>query len=615
MSELGGRFLLALTGHVHFSGATGEVGDRMLRGLLDTLGQVCDPRRFLALDSRSTAADEVDLARLFAGWVPEEIREEIGRLLAGQPPAPNRPATTPAPTAPPDSGALERLTRLLAEEFQSAEGVQVMASLSTLPTELMRVVSGSMPPPGSRWDIERVAKLIRDFCVEWLSRFKGLGLPGENTKRVMREIDTELLGPLEKRLAVAALLSIGGKGMTSVRDLRSLTGLPSASKAGMEVHERLQAEYRRTRPTRLIVQESIVYRSGKGTSLKRAYKNDDTLMALWWARDSYLLKTRKALRKSPIPSVDESSLRDDNLDLGIPPLPGSGTIWEIKPIRGAPAGVVQEFAYRTLFNMAVAILKDLPRFHAVLRAPRRKPVYFSCEHVEMGTLAGWPEVAHEVLVLSRSAAEGGARTILVTMVSALPGLVLYVRFDLPAYLVAALAREVAKALDKASKELEGKVRTALAWAAVVATVCVAVLAAFAAVYAAALAAEAAAVEALLAAGAGVLARLGAQLPQILESLRRVVDQVTPLVQEFGLTMEPARDPAAGTLRLRFRARDGVTPDQLPTTDATVGPLHFENCPLTVLASLEDALAVAQSLACIALYRTIDTGPGGPVTTS
>lgn len=574
-----------------------------------------DPRRLFALDSQSTAANEGDLARLFAGWVPEEIREEMGRRLMGPHSAPNRPATRPVPSAPPDAGALERLTQLLAEEFQSAASVQAMASLSTLPTELMRVASGAVPPPGSRWDIERVAKLIRDFCVEWLSRFKALGLPGENTKRVMREIDTELLGPLEKRLAVAALLSIGGKGMTSVKDLRSLTGLPSASKAGIEVHERLQAEYRRTRPARLIVQESTVYRSGKGTSLKRAYKTDDTLMALWWARDSYLLKTRKALRKSPVTPVDESSLRDDNLDLGIPPLPGSGTIWEIKPIRGAPAGVVQEFAYRTLFNMAVAILKDLPRFHAVLRAPRTKPVHFSCEHVEMGTLAGWPEVAHRVLVLSRPAAEGGARTILVTMVGALPGLVLYLRYDLPDYIVAALAMEVAKALDKASKELEAKARTALAWAAVVATASAAVLAAIAAVYAAALAAEAAAIEALLAAAAGLLGRLHAHLPQILESLRRVVDQVSPLVQEFGLTMEPARDMAAGALLLRFRTHDGVTPDQLPTTDATVGPLHFENCPLPVLASLEDALTVAQPLACIALYRTIDAGPDGPTTTS
>ncbi|MFC4512172.1 hypothetical protein [Streptomyces ehimensis] len=615
MSNLGERFLLAMTGHTRLSEVAGEVSDRLLNGLLNALTQIADPKEVFDLDAPVPAANDLDLARLFAGWAPEAARDRIGALLAGKRPHTDQPPARPASVALPDTGALPRLSRILAEEFNAADSDRLMVSLISLPTDFMQVVIGAAPPPGSRWDPVRIAKLIRDFIVKWLSEIQALALPGENSRRVLKDIDAEILGPLQKRIAVATALSIGSSILTSKKDLESLIGLPSSFKVGMEVHELLQADYRRTRRAHLIVQESIVYQQGRTSPLKLETRTDDSLFALWWARDSHLLRARKALQKTQNRFIHESSLRDDNLDLGIPDWLGTGAIWEIKPIRSAAYGVVQEFAYRTLFNAAVALLKDNPDLRRRLGGSNTKPLHFSCERIEPGTAARWPEVAAKVMLISGAAAEGGARTILVTTVGSLPGLVLYLRYDLPVFIVAALAKEVVRVLDQASKEMESKTRTALAWAAVIAMACVAILASFAAVLLAAAALNSAAIAALATALAPIFARIGVQLPQFLQSLQRATAPISSLVQEFAMTLEPVRNPADGTLRLVFRVREGVTPEQVPTASATVGPLRLENCPVAVLAVMDDTLAVAGPIAIASLLKAAKQQNGASSATS
>jgi hypothetical protein len=174
----------------------------------------------------------------------------------------------------------------------------------------------------------------------------------------------------------------------------------------------------------------------------------------------------------------------------------------------------------------------------------------------------------------------------------LPGLVLYLRYDLPAAVVAALAAEVVKAFNKAGSEIGRKVRTALAWALVVATACAAVLAAIVVVVSAVVLVQSAAVAELLLALAPVLARIGAELPRILEALRRLVERITPVAQEFGLTMTPVRSPADGSLHLVV----GSNGADLPTASATAGPLRQDNCPLILLSALDDVVEVAGPLA-------------------
>jgi hypothetical protein len=601
VTEIGAQFLLAVNGAAKLVDAGSTVIGRVFDGTLELFGQAGDLGRLFDTADLSPAGAESELARLFAGWVPEEVREAIASCVAGVvPDPPGTPAPSP-PSPPADAALLEQVARRLADQLANPGAVQAVSALGGLPAGLLGAIGGIQPPPGSRWDIERIAQVIREFLVDWLHKLQALGLPGENSKRVLKEIDMEITGPLQKRAAIAGALSIGAVIGTSVADLRRLLGVDSSPKVGMEVHERLQRDYRLRRPTHLIVQESIAYQNGLQRPLKLARKTDDSLLALWWARDAYLLRVRSALKSS---DVDGSSLRDDIIDLG--DLFTAGRSFEIKTIRGAAFGVIQEFAYRSLFNLCVALLKDLPALHAWLRSPNVKPIHFSCEHVEPGTRVQWPEVVGKVMTASARAAEGGARTIMVFTIDTLPGLILYVRYDIPAAVVALLAKEFVRDLNKAADEFSAKVRTVLAWALVVSAVCVLILAAIVIVLGAVLLAGELAVAELLLALSAALARLGAELPRIVEALRRLVDAITPVVQRFGVTMTPVRSPSDGTLHLDFASN--AAEGELPTAGATLGPLRLDNCPLVVLSVMDDVIEVAGPLAAAAMLKAATTPP-------
>jgi hypothetical protein len=601
VTEVGPQFLLALSGGLGLVDAGSAVVGRVFDGTLELFGQAADLGWLFDTRDLASAGAESELARLFAGWVPEEVRGVIESCLAGIVPSPPQ-APGQAPPAPPaDAALLEQLARQLTDQHASAGVVQMVSAMGSLPAGLLGAIGGIQPPPGSRWDIERIARVIREFLVDWLHKLQSLGLPGENSKRVLKEIDMEITGPLQKRAAIAGALSIGAVVGTSVADLRQLLGVDSSPRVGMEVHERLQREYRLRRPTHLIVQESIAYQNGLQRPLKLARKTDDTLLALWWARDAYVLRMRSVLKSS---MLDGSSLRDDIIDLG--DLFTAGRTWEIKTIRGAAFGVMQEFTYRSMFNLCVAVLKDIPGLHAWLRTPNLRPIHFSCEHVEPGTRIQWPEVVGKVMTVSKGAAEGGARTILVFTIDALPGLVLYVRYDIPAAVIALVAAQIVRDLNKAADEFSAKVRTVLAWALVVATVCVLILAAIVLVLGAVLLAGELALGELILALSAALARLGAELPRMLEALRRLVEGLAPVVQRFGVTMTPVRSAADGTLHLTFSSE--AAEGELPTAGATLGPLRLDNCPLVILSAMEDVMTVAGPLAAAAVFDAATKRP-------
>lgn len=591
MADFGAAFLRAMGADGDVTEVAGATVDRLWRGLRATLGGLTDVDELFGLRQVSEQARVTELGGLLGGWVPRELGERLSALLMGKDVPEPVHRSLGAGQQRPDA-ALAEIARQLSGEFGAPGTVALMTAVADLPEVVREAVTAAMPPPGSRWDPIRVARIIREHLVKWLVRLQSLGLLGEHTRKVLAEIDTEILGSLQLRVLTAAALGIA---LTELSELGDIIGAPSSLWAGTEVHERLQEEYRRDRPGHTLVQESWVYRNGFGRPLKSALREDYSLLALWWARDRQVLALRKATRRA---GGDDRPLRDDNLDLTV------GQIWEIKPVRSAPAGVVQEFAYRSLFNIAVAVLRDVPGLPALLGMGGGKPLRFSCEHLRPGTMAAWPEALGRILVLTSRAARDGGRTIFVTMVDPLPGMVLYLRTDLPPALLTLAAAALVDDLNRLTRRLNRKIKKLLAVTAVAAVAAVAVLAVAAALYLAVVLLPAmAVVEAVEAVAAG-LAAIGARLPQLLDALRRIQQQITPLVQEFGLTLTTRRNHAENTLVLRFDLREGTLPDQVPRTAARVGTLHFENCPLAVLATLQDVMALAAPLAAASLHQSI-----------
>ena len=258
MTDLAAWFLSAVAGDSELAAIGSDGVGRAIDGALARFGEVLDVHQMLDLDAVPAKSRDFEMAQLPKCFVPADVRTVIAACLRGKQPAPSpRPGSAP-PAPRPDRLRLDELLRRLTQEAQTPGAGQVMAGIGTLPGGVLGAI-GIQPPPGSRWDVERVAKIIRDYLVEWLHRLQSLGLPGENSKRVMKAIDKEVTGPLQERLALAGALSIGAIAGTTVADLRQLIGLDSSPKVGMEVHERLQREYRDSRPSHLIVQESIVY--------------------------------------------------------------------------------------------------------------------------------------------------------------------------------------------------------------------------------------------------------------------------------------------------------------------------------------------------------------------
>ena len=109
--------------------------------------------------------------------------------------------------------------------------------------------------------------------------------------------------------------------------------------------------------------------------------------------------------------------------------------------------------------------------------------------------------------------------------------------------------------------------------------------------------------ALILALAPALARMGAEAPRILEALRRLVEGLSPVAQEFGMTVRPARAPANGQLILTFSAGD---PGRVATASATVGPIRLENAPIALLSMLDDVVAVAGPLATAVVVDAMST---------
>jgi hypothetical protein len=343
-------------------------------------------------------------------------------------------------------------------------------------------------------------------------------------------------------------------------------------------------------------EHASVYWRLRTQPLERAADTDRTLAALWTARDRYLVTARKILRgtATPLARELENGLRDDSLDLS------RGALYEIKPIRSAALGVVQEFTYRTFFNFYSALLQDLEIGRPGRAYPTDARTAFIQPHAHAGTKVLWPELQ------ANGARTIGRQTILVVFIDRLPGLVFYLRFDIPVVTLGALAALIRKLLNELADRLKKGFDLVIEGLIVALVVVVALVIVLALVIL------------TLEIGAGLLALLGGALvelgpalaalrlggPQIIEGLRRVIEMLGPLKERYGMRVQAVPNAGNGQLCLRFTAHEDSWPEAMPRASATFGQLRVEDAPVEVLATMPGLLTIAHGLASAVIYQRV-----------
>jgi hypothetical protein len=538
------------------------------------------------------------LARVIGDLVPAELREELLSALGGASPPAAAPAAARAPAASPDKEALARIAQALkADESEAAQSAASFARWLMDMTDEVVTFAASRPPSSSsrtNYSPEVIARRIRDMILRWIAELDEMGLAGEHTRRAVAEIRAEMMGPLFERQFVAAVLAVPALVLMNWRDITAMVPGPGSNfRVGNDIHQKLQEEYRRSpyRSRHLIVQESRVYwASPRGQDLKWARSRDATLAVLYIARDRYLIKVRDLLRRSNVAGQEaERNLRDDNIDFT------QGMIWEIKPIRGAALGVGQEFAYRSLFNFFVAWFKDA--------TPPGGSLKFTCEHLIGGQLVAWPELrTNPARVINRReiVAGNGPQSVYVVSLDALPGIVMYLVVELPAAAVLILARHIERLLNEIARRAQRVWRTVATAVVLILTLVVVALLVVAVIAAVVSLGEAllAGVGALGLALAPILLRFGADLPRMLEALRRIVEQIAPLRQRYGMTIV-GDGSADGCVHLRCTYTEEPPSEAVPRASGNVGPIRLVDAPVELFGSMEALVNISATL-CAAL---------------
>jgi hypothetical protein len=521
----------------------------------------------------------------------------------------------PVPAAPARERArdvLADLQKLLGSMPGPAPAGALMAltSFNTACRDLMQLSLGALPP--GAWSLENVIRSVRSLIEYWVDKLGAEIADCPHLSAAIAEIRAEMAWALGERFLVASPFSLGGLAAYGVKDLDEDFLLPASSTGlGNRLQQDLQQEYREAghRAGNLIVQEGRVYfpaPSGPnraGRQLGRVFLTDIRLSALYLARTVVLLMLDTAVQG---PASLRASLRSDNLDLTV------GSIWEIKPIRGAALGVVQEFGYRSFYNFFVALAQDLPELTSRLFTPGQppgqpgKPIP-ARECVRGGIPSQWTELSRNggVRVIGGNGTSLPADVVMVVTFDALPGLVLYLRLDLPLAAVAALAPALQKALqeiaDRLKRAADVVITVVVFVIALVLTVAIAVVLIFLVV------------EASPEVAAGGIAALLQQLAgpaaaQAGELLQKIIQQIQPLREKFGLSVHGADSGGAGRICLRFQLDDNSPDDAVLCASATFGVLRLENAPAEVLTAVPAILAAASGLTASLVQRRLGGTP-------
>lgn len=255
----------------------------------------------------------------------------------------------------------------MSAELLSLQGLvqgQVSANLSGVPRKIPSDIANKLVK-----DFEKRIGKIRGI----LGRLKSL-MDKVKAPRLNMAFDLMEAELISQELRVRVVCAIGfalpGLIYNVVQTVFGDKGeeLPSTKSIGNEVHTVLQQKYRNWLPKvpeptpveeKYIVQDNRVYwtQTNSEELSKLAWaRKDGTLLALVFARYNEEV-FRKYLGKGVIYKEIWSMYREDTLDLI------HSSVYEIKPVRSAFAGVLQEFQYRHSFNIANGALQDLKEFN------------------------------------------------------------------------------------------------------------------------------------------------------------------------------------------------------------------------------------------------------------
>lgn len=554
-----------------FMQARGTAGLSTLASLLIPAGTPSE-RSAVDIAERLAACLPVDRAFAAAGTATDRVaREAEGqfdqlRNGSGVPPVRKR-----------EQDPLVIVRQLVkALEGAGAEGKAVLGLWRTL-HEMSAEVTTFAAIGAPRWTNGDAQRLLREQLQKWIRNLRALGGLPKRTLAVAQEIDAELKFRFSVRLGVAAVLSAGGavlygtnEMVDDVKDLVLATG--SNAGLGIAVHSRLQRDYRARRAFDVIEQDDRVFGLGQsslfiGTPLKEATSQSgrDDLLALYIARQSLKVIEGPLPESTPISRLAQMagwSMRDDNMNLT------EARIFEIKPVRGAWLGVIQEMYYRCAFNMWIAVFQDLEAIRGALGKIAGRNISklnISCETLYAGSGGDWPEVNTSRGGVLTVDARSSSYTVMVTTVDVLPGLVLYWNFELPAAALKLLYDTLRDLFNQLAKRIRRWVVEVYTWviALVLATVGVLLLLE---------AAVAGVVELVVAA----LVRLAPVLTPVLAEIRAFAAALTAAAS--GWTIATSGDAARGLIALRLVPKGELASDTT-LIGVQIGFLRLDDVPV------------------------------------
>jgi hypothetical protein len=458
-------------------------------------------------------------------------------------------------------------------------------SLSQVTAEMLQVFQA--PPPGGRWAAKRAIDLLTGQAKKWSDNMTSVGGLPTNLTAFQKDLKDEVLFSLPIRLAVAAVFSAGGHLLIGEKELAQdvtqlVRGTPSNKSLGQDIHAYYQKRYRTLRLTDLIEQDDFVYgtpiRSTSGIRLATAASNYAAtygeLLIMYAARQS-LQPIDRALQGAPaVAQMLNWSIRDDNTNFT------DARIFEIKPVRSAFTGVIQEFYYRNAFNLMAAANKDFDSASAPALAALATALGVSlsgrpvvqCERLYPGFPVNWPELMTSSGSCRPFPFQGRTYAVMATLIDSLPGVVMYWIFDFPISGLILIFNDLRNFLNKSGKQIADAAVEVIVWVTGIALG----VAAVALLLAIILGGEIE-IPAILPQLTPLLSPLGPQLSPVLNGLSAFQSNLLGVSKQW--MINPSVDAGAGLVSLALVPQQQISPVDVPLTNVTVGFLRVEGIPV------------------------------------
>ena len=527
-----------------------KAADKVLGGFVASLVEqpaaaleaMADNRAWLTGAVRSlleVAPNPVTAARALAAWetavingtVPESKQTPLRSPAAGLPPGDDMFSLLGITRAQKDAvDAIQNYAALLESiDFSFLEdafpnplpGFSIASPSSGLPS------SGSSPPARKPRDPDdaRIDKAIEQITKRLGRFFKELWEFVANASQVSGfdhafKAGVEIRDDLEslpRRLTIALVISTGAACLDLTTELSTgreteelirnvrdkikeiLKGdIKSTTALGMKVEARLQRRFRdnnlpapkgvASQAPYQVLQNYRFWRFREG-ELPRGDESDKLSIVSIAHEDGSVRAFYYARKPAEIAQMTEPFLTNGMVEDCVDMRPGFREVWEIKPVRSAVLGVVQEMHYRSTFNLVNALFQDF--FEDSTSKFRNIVVGVERFSLPAGTVSGnsgsW-DLAKAAFVTIPPPKRGKQQLVLVaTIPNDLPGLVIYLIFEIDdetalneallaeiAKLLQQLLRDAAKGAQEAIDAAEDRLRSA-ASALIVAAAALAVI--------------------------------------------------------------------------------------------------------------------------------------------